>query len=150
MFQPGLLRSSLESYVDLVGDLCGYFVKGQRGDQADDTAADSGRYSHKVRIAQRLAPRQTIHTSADNLKRSVITQGIKCARMDACPKCLSRAQDATMFSENLNRPVEPGSLLIRRYWHLDKNTFIYLFVSVILSNLAAMSSGIPEPKPLDY
>jgi hypothetical protein len=33
--------------------------------------------------------------------------------MDACTQCLSRAEDSTLFSENNNRPVEPGTELIR-------------------------------------
>jgi hypothetical protein len=47
-----------------------------------------------------------------------------------------------VFPENSDSSVEPGTQLIRVYWLLDKITFTYLFVSVILSNSKDMSRGV--------
>jgi hypothetical protein len=61
--------------------------------------------------------------------------------MDARSQRLSCSQDTTVLPEDSYCPVEPGVLLIRLCWHLDKITFTYKYVSVILSNPEAMSRG---------
>jgi hypothetical protein len=66
--------------------------------------------------------------------------------MDASTQRLSCAQDTIVFPENGDCIVEPGTLLIRIFWLLDKITFTYLFVSVILSNSETMSRGTTAPK----
>jgi hypothetical protein len=101
--------------VDLVGYLGGNFVKRQRRDQADDAAANSGRYGHQIGISQWFAAGKTIHTTADYFQRSVITHSIKRTRMDARTQRLSCAQDTTVFPENSDCPLEPGALLIRTF-----------------------------------
>jgi hypothetical protein len=45
--------------------------------------------------------------------------------MNARTQRLSCAQDATVFPENSDCPVETGAPLIRFRWHLDKITFTY-------------------------
>jgi hypothetical protein len=47
-----------------------------------------------------------------------------------------------VFPEYGDCPVEPGIPFISIIWLLDKITFTYLFVSVILSNTQIMSRGI--------
>jgi hypothetical protein len=53
--------------------------------------------------------------------------------MDARTKCLRRAEDSTVFLENFDRSVKPGSVVIYISRPLDKITYTCLFVLVILS-----------------
>jgi hypothetical protein len=109
--------------MDLMGYLCGDFVKRKGRDQTDDTALDSSRYSDQIRISQWFASRKPKYTAADHLKCSDITHGIKSARMDASTQRLSCTQYATMFLENSNCSFEPGALPICLHRHFDKITF---------------------------
>jgi hypothetical protein len=45
--------------------------------------------------------------------------------MDACPERLACPQNTTVFLENSDCSVKPGTLLILLRWHLDKITFTY-------------------------
>jgi hypothetical protein len=65
--------------------------------------------------------------------------------MDTRLQRLSCAQNTTVFPENSERSVEPGTGPIRIGWLFEKNTLTYLFMSVILSNSEAMPRGITDP-----
>jgi hypothetical protein len=111
--------------MDLMGYLCGDFVKRKGRDQTDDTALDSSRYGDQIRVSQWFAARKPKYTAADHLKRSDITHGIKSARVDASTQRLSCAQNTTMFFENSDCSFEPGALFIFLCRHFDKITFTY-------------------------
>ncbi len=93
--------------MDLMRYLRGYLVKRKCRDQADDAVWDSCRYSDKIGISQWLAARKAEHTTADQLKRSDITHGIKRTRMDAGPQCPRCAQNTTVLLKNSDCSVEP-------------------------------------------
>jgi hypothetical protein len=53
--------------------------------------------------------------------------------MNACPKCLRRAEDSAMLLEDTDCPVKSGTTVVRILGIHDKFTFTCSFLLVILS-----------------
>ena len=70
--------------------------------------------------------------------------------MDARTQRLRGAKDSTVFLEDGDCPIEPGTAVIGALGFLDKITFTYLFVLVILSISGGMSRGTTAQRSFDY
>jgi hypothetical protein len=70
--------------------------------------------------------------------------------MDSRTQRLRCAKDSTVFVEDGDCPIEPGTAVIGALGFLDKITLTYLFMLVILSITGGMSRGITTKRSFDY
>jgi hypothetical protein len=66
--------------------------------------------------------------------------------MNACSKCLGRAEDSVMLLEDTDGSVEPGTTVFRILGLHDKFAFIYSILLVILSMWSVIPREMVGPR----
>ncbi len=134
--QPqGGVISAGDGQLDRARYLRGQFVKGQRGDQADDRVWRLGRHDREIRVAELFRRRQAIKATSEPGDLALGGETVKRRRMDAGIERLAGPQRSTPLPEG-----SEGLRSISGAGHADNSSTINVFLAIFLSIDAGMGT----------